>query len=143
MSASVPHDNPCELPVCHQCHAAYPTITACDVDRQMLRNWRNVAKQLDTVLNTWVRMDTSESIRLLLAAAPSRTVLRHFGTGAKVFSDISASVPKCLGSEVSWGQSVCKAYDVVQCSLVPGLIQSGTGKTTGHTSAGSVMRFGT
>ena len=27
----------------------------------MLRNWRNVAKQLDTVLNTWVRMDTSES----------------------------------------------------------------------------------
>jgi len=35
--------------------------TACDVDRQMLRNWRNVAKQLDTVLSTWVRMDTSES----------------------------------------------------------------------------------
>ena len=77
----------------------------------MLRNWRNVAKQLDTVLNTWVRMDTSESIRLLLAAAPSRTVLRHFGTGAKVFSDISAPVPKhrcrsvlglkCPGAEVS------------------------------------------
>ena len=35
--------------------------TACDVDRRKLRNWRNVAKQLDTVLNTWVRMDTSES----------------------------------------------------------------------------------
>ena len=27
----------------------------------MLRNWRNVAKQLDKVLNRWVRMDTSES----------------------------------------------------------------------------------
>ena len=27
----------------------------------MLRNWSNVAKQLDKVLNTWVRIDTSES----------------------------------------------------------------------------------
>jgi len=35
--------------------------TAGDTDRRMLRSWRSTAKQLDTVLETWVRIDTSQS----------------------------------------------------------------------------------
>ena len=95
--------------------------TACDVDRRMLRNWRNVAKQLDKVLNTWVRMDMSISpIRLLLACrtfpkcletfqyrcrktlrhrwAPVPKCLGHFGTKYRCRSVLG---PKCPGAEVS------------------------------------------
>jgi len=53
----------------------------------MLRNWRNVAKQLDTILDTWVRMDTSESDSPAVG-------LPHL---PEVSWDISAPVPKCSG----------------------------------------------
>ena len=71
----------------------------CDVDRRMLRNRRNVPKQLDAVLDTWIRMDTSESDSPAVG-------LPHL---PKVSRVISVPVPKCLQAEVSWGRSVRKA----------------------------------
>ena len=96
----------------------------------MLRNRRNVPKQLDAVLDTWIRMDTSES------DSPS-VGLPHL---PKVSRVISVLVLKCLqtlrhrcrsvrdtsapniGAEVSWGRSVRKAQSLLPVRKCLGIL---------------------